>query len=506
MKGTTYIGLLIGLFSALVATAQQPEYKGRMSIVPLQLAQEGDSLYIRIDFDIRGVNVDARRSISLIPILQAAGIEKKLPEVVVKGRINYLTSLREVAVMSKTERRFYEQHRPYTIIKGYKSKGVKRILYQQVIAFEPWMKEAKLNIQQDLCGCGNKPRSLSVSQLVHQVELERIITPYQVAPRLAYVQPEVEVVKKRAVVSEAFLDFVVGKSDIRPDYMNNPKELKKITDMMQEIRSDQAITVHNIQVVGYASPEGGLSLNETLSERRANALVDYLVPRFDYPRSRYHIEFGGENWAGLFERVAQSHMPYKEMVLSILSDQQISDATRKSRLKNFAEGEAYRYMLKTFYPSLRKAVCRIDYQVKPFNVDEARAVVAVRPQNLSLNELYLVANTYQVGSTEFIDLFETAVSMFPQDATANLNAASSALSRKDIVHAERYLNLAKSTPHTAQYNNAMGVLMMLKEDYRAAKEYLDAAANAGLEQAQWNVAEWTKKMENIEAINKQKTK
>lgn len=43
---------------------------------------------------------------------------------------------------------------------------------------------------------------------------------------MVYVQPDAEPVKRREIVGEAFLDFVVNKIDIRPDYMNNPRELK----------------------------------------------------------------------------------------------------------------------------------------------------------------------------------------------------------------------------------------------------------------------------------------
>ena len=54
--------------------------------------------------------------------------------------------------------------------------------------------------------------------------------------------------------------------------------------------------------------------------------------------------------------------------------------------------------------------------------------------------MFLVANTYEKGSQEFIDLFETAVKLYPDDVTANLNAAAAALSRKDTVYAKRYLS------------------------------------------------------------------
>ena len=94
-----------------------------------------------------------------------------------------------------------------------------------------------------------------------------------------------------------------------------------------------------------------------------------------------------------------------------------------------------------------------------------------RPQNLSLNEIYLVALTYKNGSPEFIELFEKAVSLFPDDKIANLNAASAALSREDIALAEKYLKKAEiSAP---EYENAVGVLYLLKATIKQAKLHLN---------------------------------
>lgn len=500
-----YIFLLLSLMSVFNLYALQKEYKGQMKVTPLSLEQKGDSLYISIDFDIKGVNVDSRRSISLIPVLVGPDIERRLPEVMVKGRANYLTSKREIALMSKSERRSYDQNQPYAIVKGYKSDGQKQITYRKSILFESWMKDARLDIQEDLCGCGNPPRSLAVSQLVNCVQLEQIIEPYIIVPSLSYVQPVTEATKIREMVGEAFLDFVVSKTDIRPDYMNNPRELKKITDMMEVVKNDPAVTVRGISVEGYASPEGTLKFNQYLSEGRANALVDYLLPRFEYPKSLYKVEFGGENWQGLREKVAQSDLPYKTKVIDIIDNvpAEINYETQTSRKKTLMQldrGIPYLQMVKDIFPSLRKAICRIDYEVKGFEVAEAREVFKTRPQNLSMNEMYMVANTYETGSPEFVDVFETAVRMFPGDETANLNAATAALSRKDIVSAERYLIKVKHTP--VEYYNTMGVLLLLKQNYIGAQEYLEKAAGKGLESAKQNLKELSRKQQNIEAITK----
>lgn len=104
----------------------------------------------------------------------------------------------------------------------------------------------------------------------------------------------------------------------------------------------------------------------------------------------------------------------------------------------------------------------------------------VQPQKLSLNEFYLVARTYEPGSVEFNDVFETAVRMYPDDETANLNAANSAMQRKDFESAKRYLFKAGDS---SQAVYARGAYAFLIEDYDNARRLLNDAKAMGVEQA-----------------------
>ena len=194
-------------------------------------------------------------------------------------------------------------------------------------------------------------------------------------------------------------------------------------------------------------------------------------------------------------------MEYRNQILDII-EYTPSSAERKDKLKKLAGGVPYRHMLRTIYPSLRVAICKVDYNVKNFDVEEAKIVILTRPQDLSLNEMFLVANTYQYGSQEFVDVFETAVRLFPKDEIANLNAAISALTRNDMVLAERYLNRITPENYPAEYNNAMGVLALLQGNYERAETYLQTAAANGLEVAKQNLEELARKKANAIEIEK----
>jgi len=480
------------------AMAQDRSYEGTVIVEPIQLEQRGDFLHIDINFILRDVKVKSARGVDFIPQLVSPTRTYNLPRVSIKGHDEYMAYERRLAVMSTKEKKSYEH--PYVVEKGRKRKN-DTIQYRYILPYEAWMEDAKLTLQRDECGCGESTL-MNVEQLIDKVTLERILFPYVVAPHLAYLQPVAEEVKRRDIQAECFLDFEVNKINIRPEYMNNPKELAKIRTMIDDLKADPSIKVNRLDIIGYASPEGSLANNKRLSEGRAMALRDYLATRYDFSRNQYYIIFGGENWEGLVNALDTIDIEYKDEILGIIKNIPI-DKGREAKLMQFRGGVPYRYMLRNIFPSLRVAICKVNYDIKNFNVDEAREVIKKRPQNLSLNEMFLVANTYPAGSQEFIDVFETAVRMYPEDEVANMNAATAALSRNDLVSAERYLDMVRSMKHLPEYTNAMGVLMLLKGEYDDAEKYLKAAAESGLEAAGHNLEELaTKKANAAEIENK----
>ena len=479
------------------AFAQNRSYSGDIGIEPVRLEQSGDFLYIDMNFILKDVKVRTAHGVDFIPQLVAPANTYNLPKVSVKGKDEYLAYERRLSLMSAKEKRKHVA--PYLVKKSNKRTN-DTIRYRYVLPYESWMADAKLNVQRDECGCGESTL-MSVQPVIDQVTLERILSPYIVNPHFAYVEPKVEVVKSREIQAECFLDFEVNKINIRPEYMNNPRELAKIRVMIDELKLDPSIKVNRLDIIGYASPEGTLATNKRLSEGRAMALRDYLASRYDFPRNQYHIIFGGENWDGLIDALETLDMDYKNEVLDIIQDIPIEKG-RETKLMQLRGGVPYRYLLKNVFPSLRVAICKVNYDIKNFNVDEAKEVIKRRPQNLSLNEMFLVANTYPKGSQEFIDVFETAVRMYPDSEIANMNAATAALSRNDLISAERYLKKMESQEYWPEYNNAMGILTLLKGDYELAEEYLNKSLELWLDVATDNLEELAKKKANMNEIEK----
>lgn len=79
-------------------------------------------------------------------------------------------------------------------------------------------------------------------------------------------------------------------------------------------------------------------------------------------------------------------------------------------------------------------------------MSEAKELIYTDPKQLSLDEMFQVARTYDTNSREFKEVFEIAVRMYPDDPVSNLNAANSALLNGDTAAARRYLAKAAEGP------------------------------------------------------------
>ena len=175
-----------------------------------------------------------------------------------------------------------------------------------------------------------------------------------------------------------------------------------------------------------------------------------------------------------------SYLPHKNEILEAIRSDREPDTKEwiiKSKWK-----DDYRFLLENCYPALRHSDYTIEYEIRSYSTpSEIEAVLRTAPQNLSLEEFYILAQSYESGSEEFNELFEIAVRMYPDDPVANLNAANSAILKKDYRTALRYLEKAGDTPE-AIYTR--GVLEVYMEDNDAARPYLTEAKKLGIPQAE----------------------
>lgn len=419
--------------------------------------------YIAVDMtlDLKGLNVDGNRAVLLTPRIANGQDSLDLPSVGVYGRRRYYFYVRngESMLSGPDEQSFKASEKP------------DEIAYHDLVPYAAWMDGATLSLHRSDYGCCHSLLAEQTEELCRHRET--------FFPELVYVQPQAERVKSRSLEGSAYIDFHLDKTDIDPGYRRNTVELGKIRATVDSVRNDADITITSVRFKGYASPEGSYAHNRDLAIGRTEALRKYVQGLYRFDEGIVTAEHEPEDWAGLRRDVEHSGLEHRAEILALIDSDLEPDA--KERKIKATYPEEYRLLLREYYPGLRHTDYRIAYNIRSYNdPEEIARIMQEQPQKLSLNEFYLVAQQYEPGTDEFTDVFETAVRMFPSDATANLNAANAAMRRGDLDKAARYLDKAGNTPEAAY---ARGALALRREDYDTARRYLEEAKRLGVAQA-----------------------
>ena len=209
--------------------------------------------------------------------------------------------------------------------------------------------------------------------------------------------------------------------------------------------------------------------------RRAKSLLNYVENLYDFGNAKMQVDYEPEDWDGLEKAIEEGNLPDKEELLAIIRADEPTDwDAREWKLKTLNGGSSYKILLRDVYPALRHSDYTVNYTIRNFTVDEAKELVFSNPSQLSLNEMFQVAQTYEPGTAEFNEVFEVAVRMYPDDPVSNLNAAISAIQAKQFDKARRYLTKAQDCPekqlaeaallmHEGKLDEAEGILETLKD-------------------------------------------
>ena len=129
---------------------------------------------------------------------------------------------------------------------------------------------------------------------------------------------------------------------------------------------------------------------------------------------------------------------YRDDLLAVI-DQDIDLDVKEQKLKQVGGGEPYKWLLQHVYPGLRHTDYIVEYVVRSYPVSKSRKLIYTHPEALSLQEMYMVAQSYEKGTDDWLDALMIAAKQYPDEPTANLNAACACVEMKRLSDAKRFL-------------------------------------------------------------------
>ncbi|MBO4905645.1 MAG: hypothetical protein J5486_01245 [Bacteroidaceae bacterium] len=298
-------------------------------------------------------------------------------------------------------------------------------------------------------------------------------------PLLPLIIPDPEDIKIRQIEGHAFLDFPVNETVIYPNYRKNPEELARIHHSVDSAQFDRSIVIKRISLHGYASPESPYSNNIRLAKGRTEELKQHLISKYHFDSSVFSTEYTPEDWGNLrsflqenrerkvkdsywYDNPAYTEMPEtpdyvinnRDELIRVI-DMDMDPDAKEEVLKKVGGGEPYRWLLKHVYPGLRHTDYIIEYEVKAYPVKDGRKLIYTHPEALSMNEMFLVAQSYEEGADGWRDALLIAAHQYPDDETANLNAACACVKTYRLVDAKKYLKKAGNSQQAKYVNDVI---------------------------------------------------
>ena len=464
-----FLTCLVGAASCNTAIAQTIA-SGAVTIDSVQTSVENERVDVAFKLNLNNLKLKAEQQLILTPMLATDSDTTALQPIIINGRSQQIRMMRA----SKRAKKYTEGKEPIVVLR--KNGTEQSISYSQTIIRKQPLESDVLQLfaAQDLCGCGD-------IQDQDRTLLANIDNLDAWMPAITFVKPAAEARKQRAEKGEAYLSFRVNKTDIVVDLFDNTRELAKITKTIDLVRDDKNVEITGINIHGFASPDGPYANNERLARERAASLKNYVSHLYTIDNKLFSSNSTPEDWDGFRHKVQLSQLANKEEILKI-SNSNLAPDDKDKRIRQLYPHD-YAVIMSDIYPRLRHSDYTVSYTVRPFSVEEAKQILRTRPQQLSLQEMFLVAQTMEEGSAEFNEVFDIAVRMFPDDPTANLNAACADLQRRDIASAEKHLQKAGNS---AEALNARGALAVMKKDYALARQLFADAAAAGSDDAKAN--------------------
>jgi tetratricopeptide (TPR) repeat protein len=313
-------------------------------------------------------------------------------------------------------------------------------------------------------------------------------------------------------LTEADIKFLIQSAELRSSETKS-ENVKAFQAAIKDAKEAERKEISKIEVAGYASPDGGMDLNEKLAQNRQKAAANFLKKDLKKNKVANAVEskITAEDWEGFQKAMENSNMQDKDLVLRVLS--MYSDPEeREAQIKNLSS--VYGTIAEEILPALRRSRLILTTDLIGKSDDEIRELAKKDPAQLSVEEL-LYAATLTNDKAEKMAIYKKAAELYndyrayngmgqlyfeegniaearrcyakaleiqPNDPDVNYNAGVAAMADGDLAKAEEYLGKAAGTK--ANLQAALGTLYTQKGDYNAAKKAYGQSAtnNAAVQQ------------------------
>ena len=276
----------------------------------------------------------------------------------------------------------------------------------------------------------------------------------------------------------ANIKFLIQQANLRKSELKN-NSVTEFVELLKKINADkEGLNLNNIEISAYASPDGGVELNDKLANQRqknTEKYVDQQLKKAELADANVDAKYTAQDWEGFQELVQASNIQDKDVILRVLSMYKDPEE-RERQIKNMSAG--FRELADGILPQLRRSRMTINYEVIGRDDDQILAQYKEDPKQLSVEEL-LYAATLKDNADEQEQIYKTTTEVYPNDCRAYNNVATIEYAKGNYDEAKNYLQKALAIDaNNGEANANLGLLALQAGDAKTAETYISKASNA----------------------------
>ena len=304
---------------------------------------------------------------------------------------------------------------------------------------------------------------------------------------------------------EAAIKFLINQANIRNSELKN-NSVKEFVKMLKKINADrEGLNLKNVEIQAYASPDGGVKLNDKLAGNRQNVSEKYVKGTLKKQKMNADIDahYTAQDWDGFQQLVSASNIQDKDVILRVLSMYK-DPQEREQQIRNMSAG--FRELADGILPELRRSRLIINYETIGRSDEQIEQQYKEDPSKLSTDELLYLSNLGSKSSAEQEAIFKTAAAQNSNDYRAYNNLAALALAKGDKATAQQYAQKAASVSNeTPEAQANLGLIALINGNVQEAERAISKSANSenvkaalgALNIAKGNYAQAEKDFENV---------
>lgn len=249
--------------------------------------------------------------------------------------------------------------------------------------------------------------------------------------------------------------------------------------------------IKDINIDGWASPEGEETFNQGLSENRTKVANKFVVDKIKgFIKAKdtkltikdaekditYNLAHHGPDWNGFINSLQNSDMKDKNSMLNVINSAG-TPAMKEQKIREMIA--IYPDIDTKLLQPLRRAEIIVNCY-EPKKTDEEIATLATsNPSALDEKELLYAASMQQDKKAK-LEIYKTAIKQFPDSYKGYANAGGIEVELNDLTAAKAHLEKAASlNANSGEVHNNLGIVYALNGDYLKAEEHFVKAGQLG---------------------------